>query len=562
MLLQLNIKNYIFIDKAAISFQPGMNVITGETGAGKSIIIGALELTLGAKASEKLVKHDRDQLTITSVFNIKNSAATAAFMEKNGIDNEDDQLILKRTVNKKGRSRCFINDTFVKVNTLKEIAANLIDIHSQHQNHFLFREKNHQVYFDFFLQNNDLLSRYKQAYRDFTTARKEFADICRKEEEIKKEKDFLEFTIKELKQNLISESEYNTLKEKLQKMIEENRFRDSLAASDSLINDQALPAAENASARMEKTNPSDNRFQNIISHLGEAVSHLQEAKEILAEHLSGPAAGDSDIDALNAKLAGAERMVKKYGLTLDDLQKKYENAREKLEFLEDVSFKKNEINKKYKAAANKAVDIASDLHIKRKEGINTFSSTLQKELDYLDMAAASIGVELEVNENEDGVLITFRKAVLNSTGLDKIKFTYKPSSQSPGRRLKEIASGGEVSRIMLALKTVLQQNLPVHTMVFDEIDTGIGGNTAVNTGKKIKSLAAARQLIVITHLPQIARYADTHFKIAKKETSNKEVLVSIRQLNKEEKVSEISRMISGKTDNNLDLSYAQSYIEA
>jgi len=561
MLIQLLIENYLFIEKAVIDFHAGLNIVTGETGAGKSVFLGALAAALGQSLSSGEIKPGADFLRVAAVFDIEQDADLKKMIAELGISGmggADTVLSLRRELTREGKSRCYLNNTVINVSSMKSIGRYLIDIHSQHETQLLYKAAQHRYYYDCFLSLNGEYTEFSAYYRTYMHAVNTLKAVIDEEKRLAEEKDYLEFTVRELKDNLLTQEEYDNARDNIKKMVSAEKLNRNIDETDSLLSQQALPALTQASVILQKSADIDQKYLSYAKRLDSAAAEI---KDILSEVSTGKSRSESGaIDALNEKLSRTERLRKKYNCQIDGLFSRLYQAEEKLLTLTASGEKRKDAEKAVKETEYRAVTAASVLHVKRTGGRDSFNTLMQEELSYLNMKGSQLGVEIKINPDSSGVLIESRRAILNENGFDTVEFMYKSSPETPWKPLKDIASGGEASRIMLALKKVILESLSAHTMILDEIDTGIGGNTAVHVGKKIKEISAMRQLIVITHLPQIAKYADAHFKVMKTDQNGK-TITTVDLLDTSKKAAEISRMISGNENTERDVGYAREYMK-
>lgn len=560
MLLQIFIQNFILIEKANLNFTPGLNIMTGETGAGKSIFLSALGATFGEKISSDQIMPGEETLKVTSTFSIKDHLEVKTTLDEMGIDYDEDLLILRREISRDGKSKCYVNGLVSRVAHLKQLAELLIDIHGQHQNQYLFNARHHGVIFDHFSENQEILDSYQELYETWYEKRKELSFLIEKEKKLTEERDFLAYTTQELEKGLIKEDEYHLLKASLNSLEHSEKLSSSLNGLDSILFSILIPEIDKSISQLENLTGLEDQIDPVKTHLEEAKLSLEEAKSSISpylEKIESPSA--SKLDEINEKLANVERLKKKYQKNINQLTSLLIESKNKLEFLENVDYEREQKAKELESIQQHVLNMAGRLHQKRIAKRETFVEAIEKELAYMGMEESRINVSIIPRESEDGIPFHGKKIVLNTEGLDQIEFLYAPTLKSEYKKLKNIASGGEISRFMISLKSILSSRVVNQTMVFDEIDVGLGGETAVNVGKKIKSLSKSRQLIVITHLPQIAKYSDRHFRVDKTHREGN-TTTSIIELSDTEKVEEIARMISGENLRPENLKFAEKFI--
>lgn len=559
MILQIAIQNFIFIENAVLNFHPGLNIVTGETGAGKSIFLGALSVTLGEALKADLIQPGKTFLKVTSVFDISKNKELLPLLAELGVSSEDNQLSIRREIDLEGKSRCYVNDQLTRVSVLKQIGTLLIDLHGQQDNQFLFQSQKHATFYDRFLGIENSALVYRKAYAELSDLIAEGRRLAAEEESVKKEKDFLDFTIRELKDKLVSEEEYETLKNKVRSQVAKEKSNRILSQTDEALS-ELVPLADKVRSLFVDLSKQDELYQSGLEKMNASRELLEEVRDLVADKL-GEDTGVESIDDIQDRLAKTESLKKKYGLTIEGLREKLKGAEDKLDFLENVSFERGKLEKSTAAAAQNTKTLAEKLREERKKGLPTFEKAVGGELEFLGMKGARISLGMSPLTSGPALPGSQPPVYLNESGLDQVEFVYSPTRETTLKKLKDIASGGEISRIMLSFKKVLGKSIPAHTMVFDEIDTGIGGATALNVGKKIKEIAGDRQLIVITHLPQIAKFADGHFRVLRRIEDAGRTHTRISELSGEERVAEIARMLSGSAEGTKDLLFAKEFIE-
>ena len=561
MLLQISIQNFILIEKANLNFGPGLNVVTGETGAGKSIFLAALGATFGEKISLDQILPGKETFKITTTFAIGDYLEVKTLLDEMGLDYDDDLLTLRREITRDGKSKCYVNDMVSRVGHLKQLAQLLIDIHGQHQNQYLFNVRHHGKTFDYFCQNEELLESYREVYEHWYEKKKELTHLIQKEKELIKERDFLTYTIEELEKGIIKEEEYQELKSRLHRLEHSEKLSVCLNSLDTTLSSTLIPQLDKGLLELESLRDLQEHTSPIKTRLLEAKLSLEEARSALYPYLDNTAdVSPLTIDEVNETLAKVERLKKKYRKTIAELTDLLGESKEKLEFLENVDYERHQLQQELAQSQKQVLHLAARLHqsrVARREG---FVTTMHRELSYLGMGESKVNVSIVPQESEDGLAFGGKNISLNEEGFDQIEFLYAPTVKAEYKKLKDIASGGEISRFMLALKSILSVRAARQTMVFDEIDTGIGGHTAIHVGKKIKSLSQARQLLVITHLPQIAKHSTRHFRVEKINLGEDSTTL-IKELSATQKVEEISRMLSGEQTNPEHLKFAQRFIQ-
>ncbi|MBW5397552.1 DNA repair protein RecN [Brachyspira pilosicoli] len=566
MLKYLDIRNFVLIDKVKINFENGFNVLTGETGAGKSIIISALELITGEKGSTRMVGLNGDRLTVIGTFFLQSSLNIVKNKLKEwNIEITGNELNIKREITKDGKSRSFINNIGVRVAELKELGDLIVDIHGQHEHQSLFNVANHINFYDAYLNIEDKLQVYRDNYSKLTKLIKQYNEISQNKNTILKEKSFLEYAIEEIEKANLKYNEDEEIKNDIAMMSN----AENIASALSVINKDIFGSESGAYLKLTRSintlqsiSQYDDRLSDLASQI-EAISlNLEDIKTVFTEIRAKAKFDPEELQALNERLFFINTLKKKYGNNIKEIINYAKEAKEKLESLnfseEDILKLKEEIEN----IRTKTSILAKDISDIRKSKKDVFINAIEKEMCDLGMTSTKFDVEITYDEDdEDGILnIDGTNLKANSNGVDNIEFIIAPNKQAMFQPLRKIASGGEISRIMLSLKSVLSSGDYCETCVFDEIDVGVGGRIAEVIGEKIAALSKQKQILSITHLAQIAIYANNHFKVIKNEKDDV-VTSTIEELNDSNKVNEIARMITGKEITDASIKHAEELLE-
>ncbi|ADK31943.1 DNA repair protein RecN [Brachyspira pilosicoli] len=566
MLKYLDIRNFVLIDKVKINFENGFNVLTGETGAGKSIIISALELITGEKGSTRMVGLNGDRLTVIGTFFLQSSLNIVKNKLKEwNIEITGNELNIKREITKDGKSRSFINNIGVRVAELKELGDLIVDIHGQHEHQSLFNAANHINFYDAYLNIEDKLQVYREHYNKLTKLIKQYNEISQNKNTILKEKSFLEYAIEEIEKANLKYNEDEEIKNDIAMMSN----AENIASALSIINKDIFGSESGAYLKLTRSintlqsiSQYDDRLSDLASQI-EAISlNLEDIKTVFTEIRAKAKFDPEELQALNERLFFINTLKKKYGNNIKEIINYAKEAKEKLDSLnfseEDILKLKEEIEN----IRTKTSVLAKEISDIRKSKKDVFINAIEKEMCDLGMTSTKFDVEITYDEDdEDGILnIDGTNLKANSNGVDNIEFIIAPNKQAMFQPLRKIASGGEISRIMLSLKSVLSSGDYCETCVFDEIDVGVGGRIAEVIGEKIASLSKQKQILSITHLAQIAIYANNHFKVIKNEKDDV-VTSTIEELNDSNKVNEIARMITGKEITDASIKHAEELLE-
>ena len=565
MLKYLEIRNFVLIDKLKINFNNGFNVLTGETGAGKSIIISALELITGEKGSTRMVGANGDRLIVTGCFSLQSSSnIVKSKLKEWNIEINNDELNIKREITKDGKSKSFINNVGVKVAELKELGDLIVDIHGQHEHQSLFNPINHLNFYDSYLNIDDKLENYKEHYNKLVKLIKQYNEILQNKNTILKEKSFLEYTIDEIENAKLKPNEDEDIKNDITMMSN----AESIASSLSSINKDIFGSESGAYIKLTRSisalqavSKYDNRLSDMASQIEGITLNLEDIKSVLTEIRAKTKFDPEEMQSLNERLFFINTLKKKYGSNIKDIINYAKEAKEKLESLnfseDDIQNLKNEIESLREKTSQFAKEISEIRHNRKDE----FIKAIENEMNDLGMSSTKFDVEITLDEDDDGILVIDGSHVkASSSGIDNIEFIIAPNKQSMFQPLRKIASGGEISRIMLSLKSVLSIGDYCETCVFDEIDVGVGGRIAEVIGEKIASLSKRKQVLSVTHLAQIAIYANNHFKVTKNEGEDI-VTSTIEELDDSMRVKEIARMITGKEITEASIKHAEELLE-
>ena len=532
MLTSLKIKNVAIIESAAIEFGCGLNVLTGETGAGKSIVIDSINAILGERTSRDIIRTGAQSAKVYAVFEDVNERVRN-FLDENGIDCEDGVLIINRTLSREGKNVCRINGAPVTVSMLREIGGELIDIHGQHDNQSLLSPEKHCGFVDSFAGNADLIADYREKYGRLCEIRSKLKKLTTDESSKSQRIDFLTYQIDELEKAEITIGERDELKARKslinnsQKVIESlNIAYEALKADGAgidMITDAESEIA-NASAYMETLGEASEKITDIRYELEDIAETLRDA---MTEVDFDP----SELEDIDERLDLLYRLSKKYGDTEEEMLEYLEKARVELDNIAFSEERVKELQKQEKEALVETETAACKLTESRKTAGEKLSNAICSELEFLDMP----NVRFVVKCNDIG---------LTENGKDEIEFLISANAGEEPKPLAKIASGGELSRIMLAIKNVLAETDGVDTMIFDEIDTGVSGRAAQKIAMKLRSASKGRQVICVTHLAQIAAQGDVHLYISKSVSDGK-TYTNIKSLIEEERVAEIARIMGG-----------------
>lgn len=547
MLTSLKIENVAIIESAAIEFGCGLNVLTGETGAGKSIVIDSINAILGERTSRDIIRTGAQSAKVYAVFEDVN-AKVRKFLDENGIDCEDGVLIINRTLSREGKNICRLNGAPVTVSMLREIGSELIDIHGQHDNQALLSPEKHCGFVDSFAGNAEIIADYREKYGRLCEVRSKLKKLTTDESSKSQRIDFLTYQIDELEKAEITPCERDELKARKtlinnsQKVIESlNVAYEALKADGAGIDmiTDAESEISDASAYMEALGEASEKITDIRYE-------LEDIAETVRDAMSEVDFDQSELEEIDERLDLLYRLSKKYGNTEEEMLEYLEKAKTELDNIAFSEEKVKELQKQEKEALAETEAAAKKLTESRKTAGEKLSEAICSELEFLDMP----NVRFVVKCDDIG---------LTENGKDEIEFLISANVGEEPKPLAKIASGGELSRIMLAIKNVLAEADGVDTMIFDEIDTGVSGRAAQKIAMKLRSASKGRQVICVTHLAQIAAQGDVHLYISKSVSDGK-TYTNIKSLIEEDRVAEIARIMGGMEITKLQLESAREML--
>lgn len=547
MLRELHIKNFSIIDDVTVEFSRGFNALTGETGSGKSIIINALSLALGERAAGEFIRGGEKEAVIEAFFDISPEALSSSSLQiltDSGTD-IDDGLILKRILSAQGKNRAYINGSMANVQTLSDISRNIVDIHGQYEHQSLLSEENQLDLLDAYGGLLDERREVSEIYDSLFRLKRHIGDLARKENERARRLDILQYQINEIESAGVKPGEAEELGEELKFLGNAgrladlaNRAYDSLYSSDS----SSITTLSGIINDLREISEIDPRAQDALKSSEDALPLLEETAFFLRDYKDTLDFDPGRLDQVQERLELIKALCRKYGNSVRELIEYYDNAKIELEELQYSEEKQETLKADLQEVKSSLTIRSQSLSRKRASIAKEIEKEVVRQLSDLSMPDTRFSIRITQEKGAD-TLDGFTAA---ATGIDHIEFMISPNVGEGLRPLSKTASGGELSRIMLALKSILARGDNIPVLIFDEIDAGIGGKTAERVAKKLRALSAGHQVICITHLPQIASYADRHLKIEKKVRKERTV-VEINNVEKDGRVVEIARMLSGET---------------
>lgn len=556
MLVELVVESYAVIDRVRVRFHPGFNVLTGETGSGKSIVVDALSLLYGGRAAAEMVRTGAERARVSGIFEIPEEVELRTLLAEAGIEVEDGELLLEREILAGGKSRAFAGGKPVTAAFLRQLAPFLGDIHGQHEQQMLFNPTNQLEMLDAFAGSEQQREQVGRIFRGWREVQREIEEIDRNEQEKLRLADLWSFQVKEIEsagcrpgEDVELEAERNILRNVAR--LQEH----AAAACEELYesSESAMTRIGRARRRLEELARIDPTMGEALDLLGPAEAAVDEVSRSLQRYLSGLEADPARLDFVESRLAALEKLKRKYGRTLEEVNAFLDEVRANLRSLQQSNERREEMERRRGDLEEGYRQAAEALSSMRRESAALLEEQVQKELAALAMDRTVFRVQVAAGE-------------WSERGVDRICLLISPNVGEEPKPIDKIASGGELSRVALALKTCLAARTPAtakgrggRTLVFDEVDAGIGGATAEAVGRRLKKLAVSNQVLCVTHLAQIAGLADHHYRVEKKEMKGRTVS-TIEELSGEQRTHEVARMFSGETMTAEALRHAEQLI--
>ncbi len=557
MLENLSIKNVALIDSLEINFSKGFNVLSGETGAGKSILINSISFLLGGKSNLDIIRHGAEEASVSAVFSIsKNSENARQWLTSHQIELENNEVLIRRTLKTNGRSSIWIGGVQITRTELVDFTSFLIDIHGQHDHQSLFKISEHRRFLDGFARIENEVKTFTKMYTELASLREKYASLIEREKDKKEKNEFLSFAIEEIEKAKLKDGEEEKLKEEEIRLSHFEKLFSSIKDIVDIFNGE-----HGGINNLRKVNhyfdDAVNMDKNLLSYAKRfetAFYEIEDISDSLFSYYSNMSFSPERLEEIEQRLSLIYKLEKKYGASIKDVLNFYENAKNTIENENNATEAKEALAKNIKTLEASILELGHFITKKRKENTIKLQEEVENILKYLNMEKAHFGVNITTKEENEGHLTA------NPFGFDEIEFMI---SANPGEQLKplaKIASGGELSRVMLALKTVLSENDEVETLIFDEIDTGIGGEVALSLASQIKRLSEKKQILCITHLAVIAAHADNHIKV-EKHVADSKTFTQAFVIENERRVEEIARMLSGDELSPIAFNHASQLLE-
>ena len=545
MLESLHVRNYVLIDSLDLDFSDGFTVITGETGSGKSIILGALSLLLGQKADKEAVRKGSEMAEVSGTFSI-GSSEVLSWCNDHEIEVEDNTLVLRRVIRSNGRSTYSVNGSALNRSEGEELGMLLVDVSSQHAHQSLMKNDVLRKVLDEASSSLEALDSYRASYKELMETEDKLKQTKELMERSSEEADYMKYCLSELENADLKVGEEEELKEKLSLQASSEYIAENLSS----VQDELKSAQSSLSEALSYIRKAEKKDPSLLQYSERLESQSIETEDIfesIRDYLSSMSFSETEIEMMNQRISLIQRMKRRFGGSVEAAIEQRENFREKLELISDSSDVISSLEKKMDKLSKEVEDKAQKLTSLRKKGATAFSKHIEEKLHRLGMEAS---------------VFTISVTPLSSPGpygKDKIEYLISANKGEKTSLIQETSSGGELSRLMLAMKTSMEGSGSVDTMLFDEVDAGIGGRVATCVAKELRQLSQSKQVITITHLSQIASKADRHYKVYKYE-ENGRTISHIKLLDGEERVRELARILSGD-ESEISLEHARKMLE-
>lgn len=551
--MELVVENYAVVERVRVRFHAGLNLLTGETGSGKSIVVDALALVLGGRASADMVRSDTEKARVAAIFEAPEDRALLELLEQAGAEIEDDELLIEREILAGGKSRAFLGNRPVTMALLRQLAPYLGDIHGQHEQQQLFSNEAQLESLDAFGDLDEQRGQVAELFRRWRSIERELEELNRSEQEKLRMADLWSFQRKEIEAAGLNPGEDAQLEQERVMLRNFAKLQENAnAAYAALYEDQESVSAQLRTAlkRVEELARIDSSLESTVETLKSAAIGVDDASDAIRDYLDKLEADPKRLDEVESRLALIERLKRKYGLSLDEVLAFLEDVRAKLNAVETAGERRTKLEQDLAQASAAYQEKAAELSRARKAAAEKLAKKVETELDSLALESAVFRIEV-------------RDADWSEGGADRVEFLISANAGEEPRPLDRVASGGELSRIALALKTSLggaaRANGVQRTLVFDEIDTGIGGSVAEAVGRRLKKLSGSNQVLCVTHLAQVASFADHHYSVEKREVKGR-TLAEVEELTGEARTREIGRMLSGQKVTPEALKHAEQLI--
>lgn len=567
MLAELSIKNFAIIEELTVSFERGLTVLTGETGAGKSIIIDAISLLVGGRGSSEFVRYGETKAELEGLFLLESGHPVLGVCAEQGIDVSDEMIVMRRDISTSGKSVCRVNGKLVTIASLREIGRLLLDIHGQHDNQLLMEDENHLRLLDKFAgaEVESALKTYQEGYQRYVKLLKKLKQLSESEQEMAHRLDLIQFQLEEIESAKLELNEDEQLQEERQQISNFEKIYESLQnAYNALRSEQGgLDWVGMASAQLEDISDINEPLKKMSESVSNSYYLLEDATFQMRNMLDELEFDPERLNYIETRLNEIKQLKRKYGATVEDILEYASKIEEEIDQIENRDSHLQSLKKELDSVGKDVAVEAANVSQIRKTWAKKLADEIHRELKSLYMEKSTFDTEFKVrtaSRNEEAPLVNGQPVQLTEQGIDLVKFLISTNTGEPLKSLSKVASGGELSRVMLAIKSIFSSQQDVTSIIFDEVDTGVSGRVAQAIAEKIHKVSIGSQVLCITHLPQVAAMADTHLYIAK-ELKDGRTTTRVKPLSKQEKVAEIGRMIAGVEVTDLTKRHAKELLK-
>jgi len=550
VLLGLTLKNFTIIEDLSVGLSSGLNIITGETGAGKSIIVDAINIILGDKASAENIKTGKEEAHIEALFDISKDETIKERLVTAGFDIKSGELLIKRIIYRNSRSRVFINGSLSTLTLLSTITQGLVDIFSQHEHQSLLREENHLKIVDDFGKTGNEASHLRDIYQNYISIKKELDDLEQSKKDKVEKEDYLKFQLNEIENAALTIGEDERLGEEKLKLVNAERLEGAASSAYEELYEKensVLGTLQKLSNDFKEIAKIDPRLNEVAESIEKGMLQLEEAAFSIRDYTTELSSDSQTLEVIEDRIHLINSLKRKYGDTIEQIIQKRDEIEQEVSTIENFDERVRLLSEESAKLMGELLQLARTLSKKRKQSSKKLCEILEAELK-------------EVGIKQGNFHIQFNDKVISSSGIDAVSFLFSANPGEDPKPLNKVASGGELSRIMLVLKEVIARVEGGSVIIFDEADSGVGGAIAEAVGQKIRNLSRSYQVICITHLPQVAKFADSHLSVSKTHNDNK-TQVTIKNLDGKERVVELARMIGGFNITQKTLDTAQEMLK-
>ena len=557
MLEELVVKNYALIDQLQVRFSSGLNILTGETGAGKSIMIGALGLVMGLKADTEALRSGASEIDVSGIIRLEDNPDVQAWLQEQGVEAENQIIIIRRVVKKNGKSTIFVQSAPFTLTALRELTGMLFDLHGQHEHQSLLSSENHRRLLDHYGGITADVTAFSALHNKLVRLREEHSALIAEQKERERKVELLEYAIGEIGEAKLKVGEEEQLRTEQNLLVNHERLIhliEEVYSATAESRGGALAALRQARAALVEVVKIDSGMNQSSRQLEDAFFELEDFVENLGRYKGSIDFDPSRLERLEERLDLIKRLEKKYGGSIESVLAYREDSRKQLEGIQGSEATQKKLESEISALEKEIKQRAANITNLRKQASAGLQEKIVEELIQLGMPKVRFSVQIQDRAGEGG------KVMYSNTGKDRVEFLISPNAGEPYKRLAQIASGGELSRIMLAIKSVLAESDRINSLIFDEVDAGIGGEVAIAVGERLKRLARRKQVLCITHLATIAVQADNHIKVEKVTQAGRTV-TRVNPVTGSERQQEIARMLAGDKTGDTSLKHARELLQ-